>query len=251
MDSPTDNRRIPCRQGPYIVGKEDTKISKAHSRRMESATTWLSKLDARHPGNATHPGAYGLVFMRPEIGYPKARLSSRIAGFEATAEFQQFVGALEAYANRDQHPPPETISMETYATATEVLSGNVNGPNTRDALRSFFVRLAKHPAYNLQIPASKLNMQKMSQELISLAANNQYPVRDMWNAVFNSRKPFITSSDDRQLIMKLLNALAKEKMEPSPCLDETGDQEPIMADSIGGEVRIVILTVAHTIKQHR
>lgn len=173
----------------------------------------MDKLDQNHPG------AYGLSVFNPEVGYLKCTLSNRLAGFERTAAFQQFVADMDAYAHNEE-PESERYrftSTERNAhapqTPQEVWASKHQGAHTRDCLRTVFAAIGSMPNYEHTWKANQLTLQRMGEELSALT---NLSAASMWKLVFGtsaSRHKF-QSAADLLLVVRLLDSIAYVQNEP-------------------------------------
>lgn len=207
--TPKPKRHIEAREMPYDPSKDYRLILNAHARRNGKFVGMLQKIDR------LHPGAYAMTFVQPEHGYQKANFTQRLSGFENTPAYSQFLSEMDAYANRGM------ISIENRRenvseTAVEILETNRNGKTTRDSLRSFLSTLLQHPQYNPEWKSSALTMDLIKEEIKKLASKQECIMHslEMWNLVFCGNPNRFKSIADLKLVIRILDALARDRGEP-------------------------------------
>lgn len=197
------------RERPYDPIQDYRKILNAHSRRDVRLHEMLQKIDR------LHPQAYGMTLVQPELGHRRANFTQKLAGFEDTAAYSQFLSEIDAYANRDLMDTLERRDDSTSSTV-EVLESHRNGKTTRDSLRAFLTILAQHPQYTQTWKSSSLNLKTIKDEIKKLSSKQDcvIPALEMWNMTMRANSNRFKSVADQKLIIRLLDAIARERMEP-------------------------------------
>lgn len=151
------------RNKPYDINTERSRISTAHSKRLSVIQRKLARLDV------LHPSAYGITIVKPEFGYWKIAVSQRLAGFEDTAAYRQFVTELEKYVNR-QNPTTYVSRIPSVPTTSfKDIYNELQSKSSRDSLRKFLQMISKHHGYQLRIQGHKATLPLLFEEIEHLS----------------------------------------------------------------------------------